>query len=90
MGFKEYLRPEDQGYIITSFLCPEDPRFTLDRFYDELSQRGFVIYPGKVSTADCFRIGSLGRIFPSDMEDLLAGIHRTLEDMGISVPLGAS
>jgi 2-aminoethylphosphonate-pyruvate transaminase len=61
MGFEEYLRPEDQGYIITSFPYPNHPNFNFEDFYRELNERDYVIYPGKVSEADCFRIGSIGR-----------------------------
>ena len=85
MGFKEYLRPEDQGYIITSFPYPEHPKFVFEEFYRRLNDQGYVIYPGKVSEADCFRIGSIGRIFPADIQALLAAIRRTLEDMEVDL-----
>ncbi|MFQ5401726.1 MAG: 2-aminoethylphosphonate--pyruvate transaminase, partial [Anaerolineae bacterium] len=62
MGFTEYLKPEDQGHIITSFYYPDHPNFDYNRFYEALNARDFVIYPGKVSDADCFRIGNIGRI----------------------------
>ena len=76
-----------QGDIITSFHYPNDPRFEFEEFYQRLNQRGFVIYPGKVSDADCFRIGTIGRIFPGDVRALLEAIRGVLEDMGLSVPL---
>ena len=75
MGFKEYLPPEDQGYIITPFFYPDDPKFTFKEFYEKLNARDYVIYPGKVTNADCFRIGNIGRIFESDVRDLLAVIR---------------
>jgi 2-aminoethylphosphonate-pyruvate transaminase len=83
MGFKVYLRPEHQGYIITSFLYPSHPNFRFDEFYERLNRRNYVIYPGKVGKADCFRIGSIGRIFPTDVRDLLAAISRVLEEMKV-------
>ena len=83
MGFKEYLRPEDQGYIITSFHFPKDPNFSFDEFYTRLNSKNYVIYPGKVSNADCFRIGNIGRIFESDVRDLLAAIQETIVEMGV-------
>ncbi len=83
LGFREYLAPELQGPIITSFRYPEDPRFDFEDFYARLNERGFVIYPGKVSDADCFRIGSIGRLFESDVRALLAAIGATLADMGV-------
>jgi 2-aminoethylphosphonate-pyruvate transaminase len=88
LGFAEYLHPEQQGYIITSFRYPDHPRFGFEEFYDRLNRRGMVIYPGKVSRADCFRIGTIGRIFTADISNLLATIRDVMEDMGMSVPLG--
>jgi 2-aminoethylphosphonate-pyruvate transaminase len=83
LGFEEYLKPEDQSYIITSFRYPKHPNFRFEQFYKALNEKGYVIYPGKVGSADCFRIGSIGRIFPSDMRDLLAAIRETMTEMGI-------
>ena len=89
LGFQEYLLPERQGYIITSFRYPDHERFDFNRFYSVLNEKGYVIYPGKVSGADCFRIGTIGRIFEADVRGLLAAIGATLEEMGIEVPLAS-
>lgn len=83
MGFQEYLKPENQGYIITSFRYPLHANFNFDEFYKQLNDRGFVIYPGKVSDADCFRIGNIGRIFATDVRSLLASIGATLSEMKV-------
>ncbi len=83
MGFEEYIRPEDQGYIITSFPYPDHPNFNFEEFYQALNEKDYVIYPGKVSEADCFRIGSIGHIFPADIRALLAAIRETLEMMEV-------
>jgi 2-aminoethylphosphonate-pyruvate transaminase len=83
MGFKEYLPPEDQGYIITSFLFPDDPHFNFETFYNKLNERDQVIYPGKVSDANCFRIGSIGRVFEADIKMLLAAIGEVIDEMGV-------
>lgn len=82
MGFKEYLAPELQGYIITSFRYPTDPKFDFEDFYKRLNDRDYVIYPGKVSNADCFRIGNIGRIFESDVVNLLCAIREIVKEMG--------
>jgi len=87
LGFEEYLSPADRGYIITSFFYPRHPRFDFGAFYARLSDRGYVIYPGKVSKADCFRIGTIGHIFPQDIRALLEAIRETLVEMGIELPL---
>ncbi|UCE50118.1 MAG: 2-aminoethylphosphonate--pyruvate transaminase [Phycisphaerales bacterium] len=85
MGFTEYLKPKDQGYIITSFLYPDDSNFSFEKFYESLNQKDYVIYPGKVSDADCFRIGSIGRIFEADVKALLAAIAETIIEMGVEL-----
>jgi len=85
MGFKEYLMPENQGYIITSFLYPDDPKFSFEEFYESLNQKDYVIYPGKVSDANCFRIGNIGRIFEPDIRALLAAIRETITELGVKL-----
>jgi 2-aminoethylphosphonate-pyruvate transaminase len=81
LGFEEYLPPELQSDIITSFRWPRDARFTFEALYDELAARGFVIYPGKVSCANCFRIGTIGRIFPGDVVALLGAVESVIEQL---------
>ena len=83
MGFTEYVSPELQGHIITSFLYPTDD-FDFNDFYDRLNNKGFVIYPGKVTKADCFRIGHIGHLFPKDTEALLAAIGEVATRMNLS------
>jgi 2-aminoethylphosphonate-pyruvate transaminase len=83
LGFDAYLAPEHQSPIITSFRFPTHPRFDFSAFYDRLSELGFVIYPGKVSNADCFRIGTIGHIFPADIHALVAAISRVLAEMQV-------
>ncbi len=85
MGLQEYLHPDDQGYIITTYRFPTDPKFDFEVFYRRLNDKQQVIYPGKVTEAECFRIGSIGRIFPADMRTLLAAIRETLEEMEVEL-----
>ena len=82
LGFRPFLDPRLQSYIITSFHYPEDARFKFDNFYRRLSDKGFLIYPGKLSQADTFRVGSIGRIFESDVRALLSAIQQTLDGLG--------
>ena len=82
LGFREYLAVERQSDVITSFRYPEDPAFEFANFYQRLADRGFVIYPGKVSHADCFRIGTIGRISVDDVNALVGAIERVLAEMG--------
>lgn len=73
LGFKTLLPDDAQGPIITSFLYPSAD-FDFTSFYARLKEKGFVIYPGKISDADTFRIGNIGDIFPKDMEALIQSI----------------
>ena len=81
MGFVEYVPTELQGHIITSFLYPDHPNFEFERFYSLLNDRGFVIYPGKVTDAECFRIGNIGHLFADDMQSLLIAIKGVMCEM---------
>lgn len=85
MGIREYVPAESQSHIITTFLFPQDSKFKIEEFYQRLSARGMVIYPGKLNEVDCFRIGNIGRLFESDIESLLAAIEATLTDMGVTI-----
>jgi 2-aminoethylphosphonate-pyruvate transaminase len=83
LGFELYLPSDLRSYIITSFLYPKHPNFSFDKFYQELNKKGFVIYPGKLSKTDCFRIGNIGQLYPSDIEMLVDAIEDTLEELDI-------
>ena len=85
MGLREYVPPKSQSHIITTFLFPEDPKFIFTEFYQRLSDRGMVIYPGKLNEVDCFRIGNIGHLFKNDIESLLTAIEATLTDMGVTI-----
>ena len=77
-GFKTLLPDHLQSPIITSFLSPQSRGYSFDKFYNKLKSGGFVIYPGKIYTHDTFRIGSIGEIYPDDIERLLERIAQTI------------
>lgn len=81
LGLREYLEPPQQGHIIVSFLYPAESWFDFKTFCARLNERGFVIYPGKVGNANCFRIGCIGRLFPADMQNLVNAMRVTLDEM---------
>ena len=74
LGFDLYLARPLQAPIIATFRVPEDGRFVFERFYDGLAARGFLIYPGKLTQAESFRIGCIGAIDRHDFERLLVAI----------------
>ena len=84
MDFEAYLAPEDQSYIITTFRYPRHPGFRFEEFYQRLSDLGFIIYPGKLTAEPCFRVGTIGRLVPLDIDALLTAIRRVLEEMEVA------
>ena len=82
MGFRTLLPAELQSPVITAFYDPA-PGFDFATFYDLLKQRRFVVYPGKVSLAQTFRIGTIGHVFPEDIDQLLVSISEVLTEMQI-------
>lgn len=87
LGFQEYLPAQLQSNIITSFLYPQDPQFDFTEFYQRLSAHDMLIYPGKLSEVDCFRIGNIGHLDVEDIQHLLAAIEQVLTAMRIEIPL---
>jgi len=85
LGFEPYLDPAIQSCIITAFRYPADPAFDFGRFYRALADRGSIIYPGKLSEVDTFRIGNIGRLFPEDMEQLVFAIEAVCRTIGIGI-----
>ena len=83
LGFRTLLGDDLQSPIITSFYYPDDAEFEFQKFYDALKSRGFVIYPGKVSHAQCFRIGSIGDVQPEDMTGLVGRISEVIDELGV-------
>jgi 2-aminoethylphosphonate-pyruvate transaminase len=92
LGFETLLPDDLQAPIIVTFRMPADPRFVFDHFYDRLRDKGYLIYPGKLTAAPSFRIGCIGRIGPDEMRGALAAIRSTLADMGVTsgVPAAAA
>ncbi|MGI9372914.1 MAG: 2-aminoethylphosphonate--pyruvate transaminase [Hyphomicrobiales bacterium] len=84
MGFVPLLSDNLQAPIIVTFLVPDDENFHFETFYDALRDKGYVIYPGKLTVAETFRIGCIGKMGPEQMQDALAAIKSTLEDMGVT------
>lgn len=76
LGFATFLPDTHQSPIITAFLNPDSPRYEFKRFYAALKELGFVIYPGKVTDADSFRIGNIGDVKPADMRGLVDAVAR--------------
>ena len=83
MGFKTLLPDSLQAPIIITFHMPVNPEFKFDAFYDGLREQGYVIYPGKLTVADSFRIGCIGRLNVEQMQGALDAVRVMLERFGI-------
>ncbi|TWU66223.1 2-aminoethylphosphonate--pyruvate transaminase [Crateriforma conspicua] len=84
LGITALLPAAIQSPIITSFLYPDVDGFAFDGFYQALKQRRFVIYPGKVSDAQTFRIGNIGHVFPEDIDQLVAAIAEVIGELTVA------
>ena len=85
IGLAPFLPPEVQGHIITSFAYPMSPAFQWPDFYARVAEKGFLLYPGKISKADTFRVGNIGRLFPADMRAVVYAIREALVEMGVPI-----
>jgi 2-aminoethylphosphonate-pyruvate transaminase len=86
LGLEPYLNSSIQSPFITAFRYPAATSFDFQRFYNLLSDSGFIIYPGKLTNVDTFRIGTIGRIFPADFKQLLAAIGSALQANSNTAP----
>jgi 2-aminoethylphosphonate-pyruvate transaminase len=84
LGFETLLPEHLQAPIIVTFRMPADPRFHFQAFYDKLKDRGYVIYPGKLTAVDSFRIGCIGRLDESHMKGALGAIRAAMAEMGVA------
>ncbi|MFI4879571.1 MAG: 2-aminoethylphosphonate--pyruvate transaminase [Steroidobacterales bacterium] len=78
LGFRCVLPRELHSPIITGFHSPQHPDYSFAKFYQELKSRGFVIYPGKVTNIDSFRIGTIGHVFPEDIDRLIKAVQASM------------
>ena len=85
LGFKQLLPNELQAPIIITFLQPKVPNFDFKKFYNSLSDKGFLIYPGKLTVADTFRIGCIGNLYEKDMNEAILAVENTLKDLDIKL-----
>lgn len=87
LGFQTLLADEWLSPIITTFLSPASPHFRFDRFYHEIKRQGFVIYPGKLTVADSFRIGCIGQLHDQQISDVVRVIADVCQGLELSLPV---
>ena len=84
LGFKPFLDPAIQAPIIVTFHAPGDARYDFKAFYDAAKAHGFLIYPGKLTQVETFRVGCIGAIGPTEMAQAVHAVQAALADMGIA------
>jgi 2-aminoethylphosphonate-pyruvate transaminase len=92
MGFKVFLDARIQAPIIVTFHAPADPKYAFKPFYEEVRNRGFVLYPGKLTQLETFRVGCIGAIGPEEMRHAVNAVHDSLRTLGIAngIPIGSA
>ncbi len=83
LGFRTYLDPALQAPIIVTFHAPEDSNYDFKTFYQEVKKRGYILYPGKLTRVETFRVGCMGHFGDAGIPGAVAAIADTLKAMGI-------
>ncbi|MEE9336076.1 MAG: 2-aminoethylphosphonate--pyruvate transaminase [Granulosicoccaceae bacterium] len=83
IGFETLLQDHWLSPIIVTFFNPADQRFEFKRFYDLMKEKGFIIYPGKLTAVDSFRIGCIGQMDQSVMRNVVEAVSACLSEMGV-------
>ncbi len=84
LGFMPFLDPAIQAPIIVTFHAPGDSRYDFKTFYAAARARGFILYPGKLTQVETFRVGCIGAIGPDEIEQAVHAVELALQDMGIA------
>jgi 2-aminoethylphosphonate-pyruvate transaminase len=83
LGFHVFLDPKIQAPIIVTFHAPADPKYSFKEFYDRVRDKGFILYPGKLTQVETFRVGCIGAIGPAEMRHAVNAVRDTLREMSI-------
>ena len=83
LGFETLLQDRWLSPIIVTFFNPAHASFKFDRFYEMMKQKGFIIYPGKLTAVDSFRVGCIGRIDHHVMRRVVVAAQQSLREMGV-------
>jgi 2-aminoethylphosphonate-pyruvate transaminase len=83
MGFRPFIDPKVQAPIIVTFHAPADARYAFKDFYERVRDKGFILYPGKLTQVETFRVGCIGAIGPEEMRLAVNAVRDTLRELGI-------
>ncbi|NUO88102.1 MAG: 2-aminoethylphosphonate--pyruvate transaminase [Cupriavidus sp.] len=85
LGFRTFLPAAVQAPIIVTFHAPADARYDFKTFYAKVRERGYILYPGKLTQVETFRVGCIGAIDDNEMRNVVAAIGEVLREMGIAM-----
>ena len=83
LGFQPFLPPQVQAPIIVTFHAPGDSRYEFRQFYETVKQYGFILYPGKLTQIETFRVGCIGAIGAVEIEQAVHAVSQAMQHMGI-------
>ncbi|KWR76409.1 2-aminoethylphosphonate--pyruvate transaminase [Cupriavidus sp. IDO] len=83
IGFRPFLSPDVQAPIIVTFHAPTDARYDFKTFYSKVRERGYILYPGKLTQVETFRVGCIGAIDDNEMRNVVTAVGEALREMGI-------
>ena len=87
LGFKQVIKEEERAGLVSSAIYPDDPNWSFEKVHDYCYERGFTIYPGKISTTNTFRLCSLGAIDAPDIVDFFEVFKAALDATGVKYPV---
>ena len=87
LGFKDVIKRDEQAGLVVSAIYPDDPNWSFEKVHDYCYERGFTIYPGKISTTNTFRLCALGAIDEGDIRDFFKVFREALDTAGVTVPV---
>ena len=87
LGFKQVIVPENRAGLVSSAIYPDDPNWSFEKVHDYCYDRGFTIYPGKISTTNTFRLCALGAIDEADIKDFFKVFKEALDAIGVQTPV---
>jgi 2-aminoethylphosphonate-pyruvate transaminase len=85
LGFRTYLDDAVQAPIIVTFHAPADPAYQFKAFYEAARDRGYILYPGKLTQVETFRVGCIGAIDANEMRNVVSAVTQVLADLGLRV-----
>ena len=90
LGFRTYLDDAVQAPIIVTFHAPADPAYQFKAFYEAARDRGYILYPGKLTQVETFRVGCIGAIDANEMRNVVSAVTQVLADLGLRVTVEAA